>query len=200
MGSLMYFLTPEQREKALLAHLADKDAKKAPRVAIISHLGLETDTEMMHADREVVDLLANELRLVAQAYSEKVEIIPSRKVEEYKSMHPNWKIEMKETGRKLLADQVVYLEFRTLSMREPKLINMFKGRADITIHVFDVNTDEMPLRQTFSYSFPESRAGDPIDADVNTDMWRSMFLKKVAVKLMPYFINHPRQGQYQVGE
>lgn len=200
LPTLAYFLMPEQRNEARMKNLAHKEEKHAPHVVILSHLGLETDIEMMHADRDVVDALSNELKQMAATYSEKVVIVPSRRVEEYKNTHPDWKVDLKAVGRHFNADCVVYLEFRQLSMRDRKLINMLTGKADLTIHLFEVNTDNPPMRESFSCRHPESRPADPIDADVNIASWREKFLHKVAKRLTPYFINHPRQKFYEVGE
>src|SRR5262249_37749707 len=90
LGSMMYFLMEDPRAPATMKALASKDEKKVPRVAILTWAGLETRSEFIHADRQLSDLLAAQLRDLAEGNQEKLTIVPPRKIEEYKNLHPNW--------------------------------------------------------------------------------------------------------------
>ena len=58
MGSLAYFLMPDQRLPAKMKHLPSEDPKREPRVVILTYAGLDTRAEFLHADRQLGELLA----------------------------------------------------------------------------------------------------------------------------------------------
>ena len=101
-GSMAYFLMPEQRIDAKLRHLAGKkDDKKTPRVVILAWSGLETRPQLIHADRQLSDLLAEHLRQLAEAFEEKLTIVPARKVEEFKKHQKGRAKELEREGQAL---------------------------------------------------------------------------------------------------
>lgn len=194
-GSLAYFLMPEQRLEAKIKHLASADDKTKPKVVIFTHAALDLDADFFHADREIAENLTRHLKGLAAAYKDKMDIVPQRQVEEYKNTHPTWRSEsMPDVGRKFNADYVIYLEIHSLSMKQPKNIDLLSGNANLTIHLYDVkNPDETPLQQPFNFRYPpEERGGIPIDNDTHPTKFRQEFLDRVARKLVPYFAKSPR--------
>jgi hypothetical protein len=194
-GSLAYFLMPEQRLEAKMKHVAGTDEKSKPKVVIFTHAALDLDTEFLHADREIAENLAREMKKMAEIFRDKLEIVPQRQVEEYKNLHPRWKSQdLSEVGKKFNADYLIYLDIHTLSMKQPKNINMLSGNANITVHLIDVkNPDESPTQQPFNFRFPsEERGGLPIDNDTHPTKFRQEFLARMARKLLPFFMKYPR--------
>jgi hypothetical protein len=194
-GTLAYFLMPEQREDAKIKHLAGTSEKDKPRVVILTHMAFDIDSDFLHADREIVENLTRNLKAYAALYKDKLDIVPPRQVEEYKNLHPSWdQEEMPALGKKFNADYVVYLDILSLSMKQPKNIDLLSGNANITVHLYDVkNPDASPLPQPFSFKYPsEERGGVPIDSDTHPTKFRQDFLERVARKLVHYFAKYPR--------
>ncbi|MGL4553318.1 MAG: hypothetical protein ACRC33_19300 [Gemmataceae bacterium] len=194
-GSLAYFLMPEQRLDAKLKHLAHADEKKKPRVVVFTHAALDLDADFLHADREIAENLARDLKALAAVYKDKMDLVPQRQVEEFKNTHPSWRSQdMTDIGKKFNADYVIYLEIHSLSMKQPKNIQLLSGNANLTIHLYDVkNPDETPMQQPFNFKYPpEERGGIPIDGDTHPTKFRQDFLERVAKKLVPYFAKYPR--------
>jgi hypothetical protein len=200
LGGLVYFLTPEQPNPARLKHLAHKDEKQAPRVVLLTHCsGGEIDTDLIHADREVAERLSELLRDTARGLSQKVDIIQQRKVEEYKNRHLDWKHEPMEAGKAFKARYVVFLEFLTLSMRDHKSPNLYTGKAQVRIQLYDLEDDGPPRSESCQCSYPtDVRGFIPADSDTHPEKFRRDFLNAVAKKIVPYLIDHPRQDRYSI--
>src|SRR5262245_58595644 len=78
--------------KAELCQLYDKENKKQKpvKVVILTDTGLQTQSEFLHADKEISRLLALNLQKQCQENKEKVTVINPSQVEEYKNSHPGW--------------------------------------------------------------------------------------------------------------
>lgn len=204
MASLAYFLAPEQRLDAKMKHLASDDKKKEPRVVILSWAGLETRAEFIHADRQLSELLAQNLREMAQTNSEKLAFIPSRRVEEFKNNNPGWRgMDLSEVGRKFNADYVVYLEINSLSLYETGSLNqLLRGRTNITVSLVDVaKPDDAPSSESFSCVYPGDAPGPiPVSVDTQPLQFRQMFLTHVARQLARYFSKYPRNDRYRMDQ
>lgn len=204
MASLAYFLAPEQRLDAKMKHLASEDKKKEPRVVVLTWAGLETRAEFIHADRQLSELLAQNLRQMAEASSEKIAFVPSRKVEEFKNNYPGWRgMDLAEVGRKFDAQYVVYLEINSLSLYETGSLNqLLRGRASITVSLVDVaKPDDAPMSETFSCIYPGDAPGPiPVSVDTQPLQFRQMFLNHVARQLAHYFSKYPRNERYRMDQ
>jgi hypothetical protein len=199
LGSMMYFLMEDPRAPATMKALASKDEKKVPRVAILTWAGLETRSEFIHADRQLSDLLAAQLRDLAEGNQEKLTIVPPRKIEEYKNLHPNWREkDLAEIGRRLDADYLIYLEINSMSLYEPGGNHLFRGRANLTVNLVDVrHPDDAPAQAPFSCLYPSDAKGPiPADFDSNPVEFRQAFLKHMAKQLSYYFSRYPKRESY----
>lgn len=201
-GSLAYFLMPEQRLEAKMKHLASEDKKKEPRALILTWAGLETRAEFIHADRQLSELLALNLRQLAEASKEKLTFVPSRKVEEFKNSNPGWRgMDLADVGRMFNADYVVYLEINSLSLYETGSLNqLMRGRANITVSLVDVTKpDDAPVSETYSCIYPGDAPGPiPVSVDTQPLQFRQMFLTHIARQLARFFAKYPRHERYRM--
>jgi hypothetical protein len=194
-GSLAYFLMPEQRLEAKVKHLATNDEKTKPKVVILSHAALDLDADFLHADRELAENLTREMKALASAFREKIDLVPQRQVEEYKNMHPRWRsMDLHEIGKKFNADYVVYLDILSMTMRDPKQVDTYNGKTNISVSLCDVkNPEDSPSVEPFSYQYPtENRAPVTRDNDTHPTKFRQEFLARAARKLAFYFMKYPR--------
>jgi hypothetical protein len=200
-GSLAYFVMPETKEPAELKRLASADKKKEVRAVILTYLALETRAEFIQADRELSERLAKHLRELCEANDEKVTIIPTRRVEEFKNAHPDWiKMDLTEIGRVLRADYVIYLEINSLGLYSKGSMNtMFQGQADISVTVADVNNpDDTPEQKRFSCVYPSDARGPVPVGDTHPMEFRQAFLNYLAKRLSYYFAPYPKRETYYV--
>jgi hypothetical protein len=200
LGSLAYFLMPESREPAKLKKLASTDAKKVPKVVILTWAGVEMRPEFIHVDRRLSEMLAAQLVELTKDNDEKLTIIPSRKVEDYKNSHPDWRYkDLTEIGRHFDVDYVINLEIDAMSLYEPRSNNtLFRGRAQVSVSLIDVHhPDDTPARVPFTATYP-SEARGPVSAgfDDNLETFRQAFLTHVAKSLSYYFSPYSKRQTY----
>jgi hypothetical protein len=193
-ATLAYFFMPEARESAKFKSLASQDPKKEPRVVIFTWGGLEMRSEFIHADRQLSELLASQLRELAKDNEEKLAIVPPRKVEDYKNTHPNWRSQdMIEIGRFFKADYLVYVEINSLSLYEPGGTLLFRGQADLTVSLYDVNNPDDVRQESVRCAYPRDA---PMTAgfDMSPMQFRQAFLGNVAKQLSYYFSRYPKRN------
>jgi hypothetical protein len=203
LGSLAYFLMPEQRLEAKMKHLATEEKDKDPKVVILTWGGMETRSEFIHADAQLSELLGMQLRKFAEESKEKLTVIPVRKVEEFKNAHPNWRgMELAEIGRRFGVDHVIYLEINSLSLYEPGSANtLLRGRINLNVNLADVHKpDDPPAQDAFSCIYPGDAPGPQEAGDNSSKMqFRQAFLGHVARQLSYYFSRYPRNERHRMG-
>ncbi|MFO0845236.1 MAG: hypothetical protein U0797_23115 [Gemmataceae bacterium] len=204
MASLAYFVLPEGRVEPKLKHLASDDKEKAPKVVILTWGGLETRAEFIGADRQLSDLLGQHLKKLAEESREAVNVVPVRKVEEFKNANPSWKsMDLVEVGRRFQADYVIYLEMNSMSLYEPGMGDMLmRGRVTLNVQLADVRKpDDAPASESYSCVYPGDAPGAvPVDNQAQKMQFRQAFLNKAARDLSHYFARYPRQERYKMDD
>jgi hypothetical protein len=197
----MYFLFPENKEPAEFHRLASDDDKKETKVVIWTYMGLDPRPEFAQVDRQLTELLAQQIRQMSEENREKVTIIKPRLVEEYKNAHPNWKsLDPEQVGRYFKADYVVGLEIDQLSLYEPNAHDtLYRGRTHILVSLVDVhNPDETLQPKEFTDLYPGDLRGGLDTFDMPVTMFREQFLKHIARRLSFYFVNHQKRDRVMV--
>jgi hypothetical protein len=76
---------------------------------------------------------------------------------------------------------------------------MYRGHADITVSLWDVNNpDENPERKEFSHVFPSDSKGPVPVEDISFNQFRQVFLDAVARRLSWYFSAHPTENDFKL--
>jgi hypothetical protein len=203
-GAIAYFLMPEQRIEPKIKHLAlaKDDKKPAPRVVILTWTAaLETRPEFTNAESTLAANLGRDIKELAKSADEKIEIIPVRKVEDFKNTHPNWReMGLAEIGRAFTADHLIYLEINKMSLYEPGSNNLLmRGRANITVTLVDVkDPDDMPKHETMNCIHPGDAPG-PVDvSDMQPFQFREKFLEHVSREISHNFSKYPRDERLRM--
>ena len=201
--SLPFFLfSPEPKKDAMLKRIASEDKEKEVKMVVICYSGLETRPEFIQADRQLAELLTKHLKDLFEYNKEKVKVVSPRKVEEYKSNHPDWhqNLEPAQIGKHFNADYVAFLDMNSMALFEKGSVNsMYRGRADITVTLVDVNKpDDYPDRKEFTQVFPGEAKGPIPVGDVTVNQFRAMFLDSVARRLAWYFTAHPTDKDFDL--
>lgn len=102
----------EHTDPPELGAVINKDKRKVNRVAILTRFNpLETHSDVTGIDYELAGVLARLLREECEAGGDKIEVVPARRVQEYKNNHPNWKqTDLSVIGYELKADYLISLE------------------------------------------------------------------------------------------
>ena len=158
-STMAYFLFPEAKHEAEMKKLASDDNKEV-RVAILTYTtDLETQPELVQADRSLCEMLAAKLRELCENNHETVTIVNPTKVEQFKTAHPNWRQEpnLADIGRQFKADYLIYIEISNLSLYEKGAAQqLYHGHAGMSVQVVDVHKPtESPLPKQVSFVYPE---------------------------------------------
>lgn len=197
LGSLAYFLTPEQKLPPEMCALTSPDGKKTVNVVILPALVGAPGPEMIGLERDLAQVVARRLHELLSASSDNVRIIGPAKVEGYKSTHSDWKENPREVGKYFQADYVVYLEVFSLSLFESgSQGELHRGRMEMGINLIALaHPDYPPEKKTMSFVFPDQ----PRAAELGTSLteFRTAFLDHVARRVSYCFAEHPRMESYQ---
>jgi hypothetical protein len=197
---MAYFLVPEVKEEPELKRLASDDSKKEVKVVILTYDRLEPLPELAQVDRQLSDLLSRQLAELFRQDKQKVAIVPSRRVEEYKNTHPaRHGPDPTEVGRYFHADYVIYLELNEMSLYEKGSSNLLlRGRAHISVSLIDINDpDETREPREFTTVYPSEARAQDVGPDMPLLLFRQQFLTTIARRLSYYFAPH-RKAQKMV--
>ncbi|HEV8059175.1 MAG TPA: hypothetical protein VGP68_04860 [Gemmataceae bacterium] len=199
--ALPYFFLPGMEPKRTPEFpLASTEKDKVVKVLILSQASLETRPEFLRVDRDLAQMLSQEMQTTFKKNKEKVVMVANSQVEKYKDEHPNWKaMQAVEIGKNFHADYVIELEVNQISLYEPGSYNtFFRGRCDISMVVHDVHKSSEGPVWTGEYSTEFPKARGPIDASSGSvAQFRQKFLGVVARELSWRFSAHLLEEDYK---
>ncbi|MDP6722869.1 MAG: hypothetical protein QGF59_29670 [Pirellulaceae bacterium] len=156
------------------------DGLEASRVAVIcisddSSYGSGTESKILA--REISSILAENVT--------EIDLVRSSEIADWIDRKGWDEIDYREVGRGVKADRVVAVDLSGLRVREGA--SMFRGRADLTITVFDMNAGgkEVFRRELIEFSYPSS---GPFPAvDISEARFSQRYLKVLASEVAKYF-------------
>jgi hypothetical protein len=198
--SSFYFFLPENRTPAGMKELAGEDKMKEVRVVILTYSNkLETRPELLGAERDLTQQFAKRLQEGCRDNGENVVIVNPRRVEDFKTGHPNWAdSDLADVGKHFKADYVIYLEINKLSFFDPSNLNLlYNGQAHILVSLVNVNNPDVPPeRRDFICSYPSEAKAIPVDDQNPPSHFRELFFAHIARKLAWYFTEHLPREEY----
>jgi hypothetical protein len=199
VGTLTYFLTPENKEEAELKRLAAMDKKKEVKVAILVYNHLEPQPDLIQVDRQLSDLLARGITELCKADEETLTIIPTRRIEEYKNNHSSRHgPSPEEVGEHFKVDYVIYLELNQISLYESgPSSQLLRGRAYISVSIYDIkHPDESRIEKDFTCIYPSEGHGPyDVSPEMPPAVFRQMFLGHIARRLSYFFVPHAKRDR-----
>jgi hypothetical protein len=198
LGFLLMLTSDNKIDPVCKLASADKEVK----IVILPSMDTETRPELLRVDRELAEKLAELLRVRFKENKEKVTIVPLMQVNAYRDRRANQRnLFPQEIGRHFQADYVLSLEVNSISLYEKGMTAcpLFRGRADITVTVLDVNKSEgeAPIfEKEYACEYPRDR---PIDAG-SVSAFRAGFLNRMAKDLAKNFAAYPLEQSYETME
>jgi hypothetical protein len=172
--------------------LASPD-KEVSVALVATFAGADSRLDPVPVDGELCDRLAVQLSKRFKENKEKVKLIPNSQVRSYQN-----KIEGKSTwspvevGEKVKADYVIAMKIGKISLNEFKSPNLYRGKIDIAIKVYDVHKPEGEKEVFVEYYGTQYPKDHPIDVgDTPTAQFRMLFLTKVARDITKLFTSYP---------
>ena len=165
---------------------------------------LEVRPELMSADQQLVDALATELNKRYKENGNKVKIVPPTRTRGELMKLREWdQPSLREVAEKYQADYVIAIDIQKLSLVLPNsYATLFNGQVDLHVRVIDVHAPVLDGYKFDDYyhqsGFPQNR---PIDAsNSNPDLFRGMFVQKMARDLSKWFAAYPSDDKYNMGD
>ncbi|MSR30967.1 MAG: hypothetical protein EXR99_05615 [Gemmataceae bacterium] len=201
MLSIPYFLflMPDPKHDPEMKKIASDNKKEEKKVVILTYGRLDLRSEFLHSDKEIAYNLEKQLKSLTSSNSEKVTVISSRKVEEYKSSHPDWQDrDLGEIGKHFKADYVIYLEINSLGLYEQGSGGtLYRGRADLNLTLIDVNNpDESLPTRNFTCAYPREARMQITSTDQSPMEFRQAFLDYVGKRLSWKFSARPTRDDF----
>ena len=170
--------------------------KKEVTVCIVTSFAmLETRPEALRADDELAELFALQLRKRCQDNKEKVKIVPTAKVRDYKRQADFATRSPHDIGKHFSADYVITLEINNLAIYEKgSSHSLYRGNTELNIQVVDVNK---PVGEGTIFNKPYRRefpSNGPRDSnEMAPTQFRAMFLSAVSTDLCRMFTPYPKE-------
>lgn len=166
-------------------------------VAIVSSFstGNVTRTELIGAENDLAERLAQGLTKSFKDNKEKVKFVPLGQVRAYqKKMSRSGVVSDQEIGKHFKADYVLTLDVNGMDLYEPGSSRMlFRGRADVGVRVLDLSKDSEGVKLEDSYTIEYPRSG-PVDAGNTSPLqFRAVFLERMAKELCRWFSAYPAE-------
>src|SRR5947209_1345545 len=181
------------KNQPTLMKLKPPPEKEVARVVIIASAPIDTSAEFVRVDRELTGALTKHIKNAYEANKQKINIISSRKVEQFKDDHPDWHtMELAEIGKRFGADYVIHLEIQSMSLYERGSANlMFRGRASIGVAAVDMkHQEDDAVKQQFESTYPTDARGPVAVSDTNLIEFKTKFIESIAQRLTMYFVEH----------
>jgi len=197
-ATLSMFFVPFVDDKIPATHKLAVKGKEVTVCVLANFAKLETRSDLVPAESELPELVAQQLRKRCQENKEKVKIIPPARTRSYSQAADSRSL--KEIGKHFQADYVIVLEIQDLTLYEKASSNLlYRGNIDLQVRVVDLNQQEgdgTVFSEYYRGEFPGSR---PVDAsEMNIAQFRQRFLNKVAADVARFFTAYPREQRLEI--
>jgi len=174
---------------------------KEVKVVVIADAGSNYSPELGEIDRLLSAKLVEILRERFKVNKEKVEVVPTFKVDAFRQRQLDWRsLSAQEIGKHFGADYVINLDIAKVSLYEEKSQQtLYRGRAEIAVKVINVKAPEGE-GEKFSrdYVCPEYPKAYPVEATISVGIFRTQFVSYVAEELSRYFAAFPAERRYDM--
>ncbi len=162
-------------------HTIDAEYKglEGKRVAVVTL----TDSSQ-YSDDASARILSRRVSEILKTEVKKIQLVREDEVQQWRDRNGWDAIEFIDIGRGVKADKVVAIEMTNLRIRDGA--TLYRGRATVTITVYDVATKEEEFRKHLDeFTYPET-AGQYTSETTETK-FRALYLNVLAMRLARFF-------------
>lgn len=201
-ASLAFLFMPFVDDRNPPKHLKlAKEDKEVTVVLATRFQSLEVRPELMTADQELGEALAQQFRLRCKENKEKVKVVPPLRARPHLLKLKEWDAAgLLKVAEHFSADYVVQVDIQKMSLVMPNSYNaLYQGHADLEVTVYDVHQpllESVVLKQPYRCEYPTSR---PIDTTGSSPaQFRMMFVAKMARDLSRWFTAYPAEQRVEL--
>jgi hypothetical protein len=135
--------------------------------------------------------LERSVGLLLTMKGKKIRVVPQSDVANWIDNNDWNQLDYREIGRGIKADMVLAIDLANLSLHEGS--TLYKGRADITMTVYDMTAEGKPAfrRSLPEFSFPKNSARPT--TEMSEAKFRVLFIEVLAQHVARYFCPYPIQ-------
>ena len=192
--TMIAFLTHKDVKVPAAYPLAFKEGEKKDKeevvVAIFVSQGNGQSFEVAGAEAHLAAELAKKLPEMAKENKQKLVVLPSTQVNQFKFKNPNWKVMSRaDWGKKLGADFVLEVHLDKMSLYQPGSLNqLYEGRAEVSVDVYDVEAGtEGRSNYVHAYEYPKT-VQDATNLPLSK--FRKAFIENLAIELARYHVDY----------
>ncbi|MCS7044861.1 MAG: hypothetical protein NZO58_00745 [Gemmataceae bacterium] len=178
-------------------HLAKN--KEVTLCITTSSTALETRPDLIPAEQELAELLAQQLRQAAVENKEKIKVVPPSRVRSFLQSGEASGRALSDVGKQFKADYVISLEIASMSLYERGSQQMlFRGNTEIKVSVIDVAKpagEGTIFTETYRREFPLNHPLEVTDAR-DVPLFRQRFLGAVATDIARMFTPYPSNRRH----
>ncbi len=136
---------------------------------------------------EVTIRIAGSLRGILLGKLKKATLVTQEEIETWLHGKSSREKDFVEIGKGVKADYLIDVELLNMKLKDGQ--TLYRGRADITVTVWDVNASKIAYRKTLpEYTYPVMAGQATTETD--EDKFRRVYLMNVADKIGRYFYAH----------
>jgi hypothetical protein len=188
--------TPIPAKYPLIPKDGPKKEKEEITVALFVSQTTGQSFEFAGVDTTIASEMARKIPELAKENKQKVKVIPTSAVNQFKFKNQTWKdMHASAWGKALGADYVLEIRLDKMRLYQPGSFNqIYEGRAEVTVYMYDVAEGVAePQYYTYPFSYPKT-AVRPADA-VPVGTFRKEFLERLAIELAQQHIDYkPSSG------
>ncbi len=189
------FLTYKDPVRTAPYPLISKDGPKKDKeevtVALFVSQGTGQSYEFAGAENTIASELARKLTDLAKENKQKVTVIPTAKVNQFKFKNPTWKdMHASAWGKALGVDFVLEVHLDKMRLYQPgSKDQLYEGRAEVSWFLYEVDAGAVePKYDVYPFSYPKTGFRDATSIPIGT--FRKEFLERLAVELAQQHIDH----------
>lgn len=162
---------------------AEFEGLQAKRVAVVC-----VSNDSVYGPNSVSSILEHSVGTLLKQNVEDIDLIHREDVADWIDTHDWDQVNYREIGRGLNAEMVVAIDLDGFRLHEGR--TLYKGRADITVAVYDMTKGgEVVFRKSSpEYSFPENGARH--STEISETRFKRMFLMVLAQHVGKYFYEY----------
>ena len=182
----------------LLPHLEEDEDEEDASIKVVTLVTIpgSAPSEFIGSHRTLAAYFQKHLKTSYESREKKIELVPQSEVEDYLNGNPDVRVvSPAQLGRHFRADYVIDVELTGLQMFEPGTIQLFQGKADVSVVVHDIVDGDLEF-PPFDYVSRYPKVAPQMRGfETTTTTFRQKFLMNMARELAWKFVPHLREEE-----
>ena len=179
----------------LVAKDGPKKDKEEVTVALFVSQGSGQSFEFAGAENTIASEMGRKLPDLAKENKQKVAVIPTAKVNQFKFKNPTWKnMHPSAWGKALGVDYVLEVNLDKMRLYQPGSLNqLYEGRGEVSVFMYDVD-EGVAEPKSYTYAFLHPKTGVLDATSIPLGTFKKEFLERLAIELAQQHIDYKQSS------